>query len=80
MRCRTIGAVRRRSERWQQEEKWSEALSAVRRAQGVIGGFGVDAALQRQIEQRGKDVEMAQRLEEARLQGTAVKDGARIMT
>jgi Flp pilus assembly protein TadD len=60
--------------RWQQEEKWSEALSAVRRAQGVIGGFGVDAALQRQIEQRGKDVEMAQRLEVARLQNTAVKD------
>jgi len=59
----------------QQEEKWAEALSAVRRAEGVLAGFGADPELRRQVEQLGKDLEMARRLEEARLQGAAVKDG-----
>ncbi|HEY7423919.1 MAG TPA: protein kinase [Gemmataceae bacterium] len=68
-------AALQEAERWQQEEKWSEALSAVRRAQGVLGGFGAEAALKQQIAQRGRDVEMAQRLEETRLQYTTVKDG-----
>jgi eukaryotic-like serine/threonine-protein kinase len=61
--------------RWQQEERWPEALSAIRRAQGVLHGFGADAGLRQQIDERGKDLEMAQRLEEARLQAaTGLKD------
>jgi serine/threonine protein kinase/tetratricopeptide (TPR) repeat protein len=63
-------AVRR-----QQDEKWEAALSAVRRAQGVLRNFGADPALRQQVSQLARDVEMAQRLEEARLQGAAVKDG-----
>jgi tetratricopeptide (TPR) repeat protein/tRNA A-37 threonylcarbamoyl transferase component Bud32 len=67
-------AALQEAERWQQDEKWSEALSAVRRAQGVLRGFGSDARLRQQVEELGKDLDMAQRLEEARLQNTAVKD------
>jgi len=63
------------AQRWQQNERWSEALSAIRRAQGVLRAFGSDASLRQQSDELGKDLEMAQRLEEARLQGAAVKDG-----
>ena len=58
---------------WAQQERWSEALSAIHRAQGVIHGFWADTDLQRQVDELGKDVEMAQRLEDARLQFTAVE-------
>ncbi len=58
----------------QQEEKWTEALSAVRRAEGVLAGVGADPDFRHQIEQLGKDLEMARRLEEAHLQQAAVKD------
>jgi tetratricopeptide (TPR) repeat protein len=58
-----------------QQERWPEALSAARRAAGVLAGVGADADLRRQVEELSKDLEMAQRLQEARLQGTAVKDG-----
>ena len=51
----------------EQEERWAEALSAVRRAEGVLAGFRSDPSLRHQFEQLGKDLEMAQRLEEARL-------------
>jgi GNAT superfamily N-acetyltransferase len=34
-----------------------------------------DANLRQQVDELGKDLEMAQRLEEARLQNTAIKDG-----
>jgi serine/threonine protein kinase/Flp pilus assembly protein TadD len=61
--------------RWQQGERWSEALSAVRRAQGVLQGFGADAGLRQQISQLGKDLEMAEALEEARLRLTEIVDG-----
>jgi tetratricopeptide (TPR) repeat protein/tRNA A-37 threonylcarbamoyl transferase component Bud32 len=61
--------------RWQHDEKWFEALSAVRRARGALRSFGANAGLRRQVEVREKDLEMAQRLEEARLEMTAVKDG-----
>jgi tetratricopeptide (TPR) repeat protein len=60
--------------RWQQEEKWSEALSAVRRAQAALRGFGLDTDLRQKVHELGKDFEMAQRLEEARLQRTALKN------
>jgi serine/threonine protein kinase len=60
--------------RLQQEEKWSEALSAVRRAEGVLAGTWPDPRLRQQIEQLAKDLEMAQRLEEARLRGAALRN------
>jgi tetratricopeptide (TPR) repeat protein len=67
-------AALQEAQRWQQDARWSEALSAVRRAQAVLRGFGAGAGLRQQIDELGKDLEMAQRLEEARLQNTAVKE------
>jgi serine/threonine-protein kinase len=61
--------------RLKQEEKWAEALSAVRRAEGVLAGFRADLGLWQQVAQLGKDLEMARRLEAARLLGTAGNDG-----
>jgi serine/threonine protein kinase/Flp pilus assembly protein TadD len=51
-----------------EEEKWSEGLSAVRRAKGLLAAFGADLQLQQQLEELGKDLEMSRRLEEAHLQ------------
>jgi hypothetical protein len=59
----------------QQQEKWPEAFSAVRRAQGVLAGIGGDRGLRQQVEELGKDLEMARRLQEARLRSAAQKDG-----
>jgi tetratricopeptide (TPR) repeat protein len=58
-----------------EQERWPEALSAARRAKEVLAGVGADAGLRWQAEELSKDLEMAQRLQEARLQGTAEKDG-----
>jgi serine/threonine protein kinase/Tfp pilus assembly protein PilF len=58
-----------------QEERWPEALSAVRRAAGVLAGVGADPGLRGQVRELSKDLEMAQRLQEAALRATAVKDG-----
>jgi Flp pilus assembly protein TadD len=63
------------AERHLQQERWPEGLSAVRRAAGVLAGVGADAGLRRQVGELGKDLEMAQRLQEARLRGAALKDG-----
>jgi len=60
---------------FQKEEKWAEALSAVRRARGVLAGIGADRIFQQQIDELGQDLEMVRRLEEARLRRTAVQDG-----
>jgi hypothetical protein len=68
-------AALKEAERWQQDERWSEALSAIRRAQAVLHWFGADARLRHQINDLAKDLEMAQQLEESRLQGKAVTDG-----
>jgi serine/threonine protein kinase/Flp pilus assembly protein TadD len=59
--------------RYLQDERWLEALSAVRQAQGVLAGFWADAALQRQANELAKDLEMAQKLQEARLQRTDLR-------
>jgi serine/threonine protein kinase len=67
-------AALQEAERWQGEERWSEALSAIRRAQAVLRGFGSDANLRQQLDELTKDLEMAQQLEEAQLQYTTVKD------
>jgi serine/threonine protein kinase len=68
-------AALQEADRWRQDEKWSEALSAVRRAQEVLRGLGADAQLEQQVDELGKDLQMAQRLEEARLQMEVFKDG-----
>src|SRR5262249_12784577 len=59
-----------------QEERWTEALGAVRHAEEFLAGVKVDTTLRRQAGELGRDLEMARRLEEARLQTTAVnRDG-----
>jgi serine/threonine protein kinase/Flp pilus assembly protein TadD len=58
---------------FQQQEKWPEALSAIRRAQGVLAGLGGDQELRRQIQEREKDLDMASRLEAARLRHMQVR-------
>jgi serine/threonine protein kinase/Flp pilus assembly protein TadD len=58
-----------------EEERWPEALSAARRAEGVLAGVGADPDLRRQARELVRDLEMAERVQEARLKGTAVKDG-----
>jgi serine/threonine protein kinase/Flp pilus assembly protein TadD len=66
----------REATRLQQQEKWAEALSAVRRAQGVLRGIGANPGLRKQADELGKDLEMARRQEEAQLQQAAgEKDG-----
>ncbi len=61
--------------RYQEQERWSEGLSAARRAQGVLAGLWADAALSRGADDLARDMEMAQRLEEARLKATASGGG-----
>jgi Flp pilus assembly protein TadD/serine/threonine protein kinase len=55
-----------------QEEKWPEALGAARRAQGILGGVGADPDLSQQVEELARDLEMVRRLDEARLELTAL--------
>jgi tetratricopeptide (TPR) repeat protein len=60
----------------QEQERWPEALSAARRAKGVLAGFRPDPELWQQVEQRNKDLEMVLQLEEARFQITGVYTAA----
>jgi serine/threonine protein kinase len=59
----------------QQQERWPEALSAIRRAKGVLVGFRPDPELWQQVEQLDKDLEMVRQLEEARFEITSVQGG-----
>jgi tetratricopeptide (TPR) repeat protein len=68
-------ALLREARRLHEAEKWSEAINAVRHAQGVLAGVGTDPGLRKQAEELGRDLEMVTRLQEARLRCAAVKDG-----
>jgi tetratricopeptide (TPR) repeat protein len=62
-------------EHWEEQRKWPEALSAAKRAEGLLAGGGSDDLRNRARELR-RDVEMVLRLEDARLQGLdGPKDG-----
>jgi len=54
---------------------WREALSSVRRAQGILTGGGSPRLMQR-IAQRRADLELVARLEEIRLERAAIKGSA----
>jgi len=59
-----------------EEERWPEALSAALRAEGVLAGVGAEPGLRRQARTLVEDLEMASRLQEARLEAAAeIKDG-----
>jgi hypothetical protein len=62
------------AERWQQQGKYPEALSAAKRAEGLLAGGGSDELRQR-VQELRKDLEMVLRLEEIRSQmGGRLKD------
>ena len=52
---------------YQDAERWSEALSATRHAEGVLAGIGPEAGLRHQVRVLIEDLEMARRLQEAGL-------------
>jgi serine/threonine-protein kinase len=64
----------READELQGRERWHEALSAARRAEGVLAGVGTDSNLWQQVQESIADLEMARRLQEARLSVTASKD------
>jgi hypothetical protein len=63
------------ADRLRQEEKWSDARNAVKRAQDLLDGAGSGPDLRQQAGELGADLEMAGQLEEARLRRAAVKEG-----
>jgi serine/threonine protein kinase/Flp pilus assembly protein TadD len=71
-----VGAALKDSADWQQRRRVPEALAAARRAQAALTGGHGDAELGRRVEARVNDLDLLARLEEARLEGTAVKDGS----
>jgi serine/threonine protein kinase/Flp pilus assembly protein TadD len=64
------------SSSYQRERRLPEALSAARRAAGLLAGTEVDEALQQRVRARLADLELLDRLENARLDTiTATKQG-----
>jgi serine/threonine-protein kinase len=59
----------------QEQGRWLEARSAAQRAAGVLASAEADTDLRRQAEELARDLDMVYRLEEAALQGAAVRDG-----
>jgi tetratricopeptide (TPR) repeat protein len=58
-----------------EQERWPEAISAVRRARGVLAAVWADASLRQDVEELHRDLEMAFRLQEAHLRAALSKDG-----
>src|SRR5262249_19557704 len=59
----------------QAEGKWLGALEAVKRAEGLVAASDSSLQLQEQVREQRQDLEMISRLEDIRLQSTAVKEG-----
>jgi serine/threonine protein kinase len=53
-----IAAALQESDSWQQQRRLPEALSAARRANGLLAGAEVDEALQQQVRSRQADLEL----------------------
>jgi hypothetical protein len=60
---------------WQQRRRLPEALSAARRADGLVRGGTAEEALCRRVQARLADLELLEALDNARLAESAVKDG-----
>jgi serine/threonine protein kinase/tetratricopeptide (TPR) repeat protein len=71
--AQAVGEDLREAEHLQEQERWPEAVQALERAAGRLAGGDV-AALRERVEGRRKEVALVGRLEEARLQGSAVKN------
>jgi serine/threonine protein kinase/Flp pilus assembly protein TadD len=74
--ARVIASALDESQSWQAQRRLPEALSATRRAKGLLAGADVDDALREKVMVRLADLELLDSLENIRLEeGTAVKDG-----
>jgi serine/threonine protein kinase/Flp pilus assembly protein TadD len=63
-----VNLALKEAERWVEQRKWAEALSAAKRAEGLLAGGGSDSLRERVRELR-RDVEMVLSVEDARHQG-----------
>jgi tetratricopeptide (TPR) repeat protein len=70
-----IGQALDESDDFQRRGNYTEALSAARRAERLSAGESAGSALRDRAERRRAGFELVLRLDEARLEGTAVKDG-----
>jgi serine/threonine protein kinase/Flp pilus assembly protein TadD len=71
--AQAVGEDLREAEQWQKQERWPEARQALERARGRLAGGG-SASLSERVEARRRDVALVTRLEDARLQSSAVRD------
>jgi serine/threonine-protein kinase len=62
---------------WQRQGRLPEALSAARRADGLLAGADVDEALRQRVRTRLADLELLDRLENVRLEKVAADKDAR---
>jgi serine/threonine protein kinase len=63
-------ALLQEAHRLEREERWSQAINAVRHAQGLLAGAGADPSLCQQAQQLEKDLAMVARLQEVRLEAS----------
>jgi serine/threonine protein kinase/Tfp pilus assembly protein PilF len=68
-----VSLALKEAEQSQEQGKWPEALSAARRAEGLLAGGGSDE-LRERVHLLRKDLEMVLRLEEIRLLSSETKD------
>jgi serine/threonine protein kinase/tetratricopeptide (TPR) repeat protein len=73
---RLVKSALKESATWQEQRRLLEALSAARRAEGLLAGADVEEALRQRVQARLADLELVDRLENVRLEiMTATKDG-----
>jgi serine/threonine protein kinase/tetratricopeptide (TPR) repeat protein len=70
---RVVNAALDEAAEWQQRRRLPEALSAVRRADGLVRGGTAGEALRRRVQSRLADLELLEALDNARLEGAAMK-------
>src|SRR5262249_22695525 len=68
---REAEVILRDAGRLQEEEKWPEALAAVRRAEPLLHTGLLDQEMQQRVLERRRDLEMVAHLEDARLRRSA---------
>jgi serine/threonine protein kinase/Flp pilus assembly protein TadD len=69
------GSALEDARRLQRQGQWSEALEAVKRAEGLLASVGGLEDLRRQVAQARADVDTVAQLEKARLRNADVRDG-----
>jgi tetratricopeptide (TPR) repeat protein len=72
---RVVAAALDESASWQEQRRLPEALSAARRAKGLLAGADVGEALRQQVAARLADLELLDRLEKIRLAMSRREDG-----